>query len=135
MSTRRTSIYVDPTGGARYCTGPISPLMMNTAEGPQMIVGYMVINTIPAGVGGDFERMIVEAAPGVPPLAGMGVAVSGLAGEWDDATEGAHWPDSLPYLRRCTYLDTAGEPVSCWEHEVPEGAEVIDGPVLAHGWA
>jgi hypothetical protein len=132
--TRETSIYTLPTGGALYARGPLSPLMLHTDEGPEMVVGYVVVNTIPAGVGGDYERMVIEAAPGVPPLDGMTVAVSGLDGPWDDEVEAARWVESIPYLRRCAYIDGAGERVDCWEYEVPAGAVVVEGPTPAHGW-
>jgi hypothetical protein len=130
--TRVTSIYTLPTGGALYARGPLSPLMQHTDEGPEMVVGYVVINTIPAGVGGDYERMVIEAAPGVPPLDGMTIIVDGSS-PWNPDEESLKWPDSVPYLRRCIYI-LNDESVVCWEYELPVNVELVEGPLFAHGW-
>jgi hypothetical protein len=133
-STRTSSIDVLPTGGDYYpaSAGGICELMHDG----QSVNGYVVINVIPAGVGtpDSVERMVIEACNTFPALPGAGRIADGNAAAFDPMLIAHVYPAEAPYLLRCSWLHD-GEPGSGWLVDLPEGAVLVDGPTVPHGFA
>jgi hypothetical protein len=133
MSTRTSSIDVLPTGGEYYpaSASGICDLMHDG----QSVNGYVVINVIPAGVGvRPEERMVIEACTTFPALPGADRIADGNAQAFDPMLIAQAYPAESPYLLRVTWT-MAGEQGTGWLVDLPDGADIVDGPSVPHGFA